>query len=65
MIAFYELTVITKFLIALLSNVRIRNIKSNWDLKTTGHLTEVILSHNQFKKIEVNLTLVVQCLISP
>lgn len=65
MIAFYELTVITKFLIALLSNVRIRNIKSNWDLKTTGHLTEVILSHNQFEKIEVNLTLVVQCLISP
>lgn len=64
MIAFYELTVITKFWIALLSNVRIRNMETNWDLKKTGHLTAVILSHNQFKKIEVNLTLVVQCLTS-
>lgn len=50
MLAFYELTVITKFWIALLSNIRIRNMESNWDLKTTGHFTEVILSHNQFKR---------------
>lgn len=25
-------------------------MESNWDLKTTGHFTEVILSHNQFKR---------------
>lgn len=64
MIAFYELTVITRLWIALLLNVRTRNMESNWDPKTTRHLTEVILSHSQFKKIEVNLTLAVRCLTS-